>query len=345
MRFFIVILLITLVTKLFSQNDFKDTTWFDMNWKESIKSKASYFRVYKQANNGFVVYDKYLDGRTQMMSEAIQIKPTLVKNGKEIYYYENGKVSSYGQSTNGKRSGRWVSFPSSCKDSSIFEHLDNGKLNYTRVCNCNSGNNVLTLVEQMPEFVGGTSAMIDFIRANLIYPTSCRIKGIGGRAFLKFVVDSTGKVNNVQVLKGTGFDELDNEALRVISSMPNWSPGKQDNKPVSVYYNLPLNFKLDYSTPYFYFNTMNKNPNYVKSLELLKAENPSVPQIIDLMKESLVSLDTDELYILGVAYFNNNQKKEACDCFKLVAERTEKDSIIGTNSKGFLQNVCNKTNR
>ena len=105
---------------------------------------------------------------------------------------------------------------------------------------------VYTIVETMPEPPGGISAFYRYIASNIVYPALAREKGLEGKCFLKFVVNSEGTMEDVQVIKGVaGCPECDAEALRVIQSYPDkWKPGSQNGKPVSVYYNIPVNFKI-----------------------------------------------------------------------------------------------------
>jgi len=100
-------------------------------------------------------------------------------------------------------------------------------------------------VETMPEFPGGSIEMMKFVRENLNYPLSAKEAGIAGKCFLKFVVNSDGRLSDIQILKGVpGCPECDKEAKRVILSMPKWKPGTQKGKPVPVFFNLPINFQL-----------------------------------------------------------------------------------------------------
>jgi periplasmic protein TonB len=104
---------------------------------------------------------------------------------------------------------------------------------------------IFTVVEEMPEFPGGIGEMGKFIQKTLVYPTMAREAGIAGKCFLKFVVDGGGKISDVTVLKGVpGCPECDKEAIRVVKEMPAWKGGKQNGRPVNVYYNLPINFKI-----------------------------------------------------------------------------------------------------
>lgn len=103
---------------------------------------------------------------------------------------------------------------------------------------------VFTVAENMPEFPGGTEAMMKFLEANVVYPKEASEKRISGRVICKFVVLKDGSLDNVQVVRGVS-PELDAEAIRVIKSMPRWNPGSQNGKKVNVWYTLPITFKLN----------------------------------------------------------------------------------------------------
>lgn len=99
--------------------------------------------------------------------------------------------------------------------------------------------------EMMPEFPGGMTEMMKYIQANLKYPQIAKEAGLSGKCYARFVVYKDGSLKNFEILKGVpGCIECDVEALRVISSMPKWKPGIQNGKPVSVFFNLPINFEL-----------------------------------------------------------------------------------------------------
>ncbi len=102
---------------------------------------------------------------------------------------------------------------------------------------------VFTLVETMPQFPGGFEAMMEFVARNIQYPEEARRKGIQGRVFSNFVIEADGSVSNISVLRGIG-GGCDEEAIRVIESMPKWTPGVQRGKPVRVAFNLPIRFAL-----------------------------------------------------------------------------------------------------
>ncbi|MFM7216883.1 MAG: energy transducer TonB [Bacteroidota bacterium] len=102
---------------------------------------------------------------------------------------------------------------------------------------------IFTVVEEMPTFPGGEEKLFEYLRKNIKFPPVARENGIQGRVFVTFVVDKDGKVKDARVLRGVG-GGCDEEALRVIRNMPDWKSGKQNGRPVSVQYNLPVNFTL-----------------------------------------------------------------------------------------------------
>lgn len=102
---------------------------------------------------------------------------------------------------------------------------------------------VFTVVEEMPTFPGGDEKLFEYIQKNIKYPAIARENGISGRVYLTFVVDKEGRIKDVRLLRGIG-GGCDEEAMRVVRSMPDWKPGRQNGRSVQVQYNLPVNFTL-----------------------------------------------------------------------------------------------------
>lgn len=102
---------------------------------------------------------------------------------------------------------------------------------------------IFLVVEQPAEFTGGQAAMMKWISEHIQYPAVAKENGVSGRVVVKFVVEKDGSITNQTVVKGVDKD-LDKEALRLIKSMPNWKPGKNNGNPVRSYYNLPVTFRL-----------------------------------------------------------------------------------------------------
>jgi len=105
-------------------------------------------------------------------------------------------------------------------------------------------NIVFIVVEQMPEFPGGQQGLFAYLSENVKYPLVAKENNIQGRVICNFVVEKDGRITDVQVVRSGGDPSLDKEAVRVLSSMPNWKPGKQRGKPVRVKYVVPITFKL-----------------------------------------------------------------------------------------------------
>lgn len=97
--------------------------------------------------------------------------------------------------------------------------------------------------EFMPEFPGGTAALMKYLGTNIKYPTISQEMGSKGRVIVQFVVDKDGTITNPEVVRGVDA-YLDKEAIRVISSMPKWKPGVQNGKKVRVKYTVPVVFRL-----------------------------------------------------------------------------------------------------
>src|SRR5687768_17422126 len=102
---------------------------------------------------------------------------------------------------------------------------------------------LFTVVEQMPEFPGGEEAMNQFLNDNLQYPQMAKEQGIQGKVWIGFIVNKSGKITNVEVLRGIG-GGCDEEAARVVKKMPDWKPGRQSGRPVKVKFRFPINFVL-----------------------------------------------------------------------------------------------------
>ena len=109
--------------------------------------------------------------------------------------------------------------------------------------NISEDNKVYDVVEQMPSFVGGLAAWSRFVASNLQYPTKARANGIQGRVVTTFIVEKDGTISNAKVVRSVE-PSIDQEALRIVKSMPKWTPGKQNGKPVRVKYNMPVVFRL-----------------------------------------------------------------------------------------------------
>ncbi len=104
-------------------------------------------------------------------------------------------------------------------------------------------NQVLMLVEEMPVFPGGMPALSAYVGQHLQYPEEAKELRVEGLVLMQFVVGKDGSISDARVLRGIGYG-CDEEALRVINTMPTWKPGQQGGMPVRVRFSLPIRFKL-----------------------------------------------------------------------------------------------------
>ncbi|MDR0750896.1 MAG: M56 family metallopeptidase [Tannerellaceae bacterium] len=101
----------------------------------------------------------------------------------------------------------------------------------------------LTVVDVMPQFPGGDNELLTFLSENVKYPVEAQAKGLQGRVICTFIVNEDGSISDIEALRGTD-PLLDAEAIRVIGTMPKWTPGRDKGKVVAVKYTVPITFKL-----------------------------------------------------------------------------------------------------
>jgi len=105
-------------------------------------------------------------------------------------------------------------------------------------------NDIYMIVEQMPEFLGGYEAMMQYVADHVNYPEVAKKAGCQGRVYVGFIVEPDGSLSEFKVLRGIGYG-CDEEAMRVAQSMPKWNPGTQRGKAVRVSYLIPVIFQLE----------------------------------------------------------------------------------------------------
>lgn len=112
-----------------------------------------------------------------------------------------------------------------------------------------ASNSILDISEQMPSFPGGEQAFFKFLAQNIRYPGIARDQGLQGKLYIEFVVTKQGHITDVKIIKGTIGGGCEEEALRIIKSMPDWIPGKQNGDLVNVRYRMPIIFQLGDNNP------------------------------------------------------------------------------------------------
>jgi TonB family protein len=211
----------------------------------------------------------------------------------------------------------------------------------------NSEDSVYNLVEKMPDFPGGDKAVIQFLNQNMIYPAEAQKKNEQGRVIVQFVISKTGKVETAKVLRGVS-KSLDNEALRVINLLPNWTPGEQNGQKVAVLKVMPIVFKntvvseadawtitdktlivIDSIAMPSNFNTNILNPSKLISATILKPfPKEEKTRLINLYGKNaangviLITSNKDEIYYAMT---------DSTDC----KEDANKPEFVGGNAKLF----------
>lgn len=140
----------------------------------------------------------------------------------------------------------------------------------------NVNKDVFTQVDHPPQFPGGDKGIMNYLSQNIKYPIEAQKKKIEGMVVLRFVVNKTGEVTDVTILRSLS-PETDEEATRVVSAMPKWIPGKQGGKEVDVYYTLPIQFKL----------SLQENPIEILEDESKVSELPS--DVVYIVNGKIVS--------------------------------------------------------
>ena len=157
---------------------------------------------------------------------------------------------------------------------------------------------IFQVVEEMPMFPSGMEECLKFIAKNINYPTVAQQAGIEGRVIVQFLVGNKGDISEVKVLRGVS-PELDAEAVRVVSMMPKWTPGKQRGKAVNVKYSLPVNFSLHKDNAKKKQNlVIEGNPLIVvngevkgNNPEILKNMSPEMIKSISVVKNQQAMID------------------------------------------------------
>jgi TonB family protein len=161
----------------------------------------------------------------------------------------------------------------------------------------------------MPQYPGGENALIAFISKNLRYPKEAAEKGIEGRVTIRFVVDKTGKVTKGVILKSLD-PSCDQEALRVINMMPAWTPGEENGKNVSVYFTMPIVYKLQRNStssnnPLIIIDGVEKPYSYMNDTTLF---SPKSIQSINILKDSTATAAYGEKGKYGVIIIKTKKK-------------------------------------
>ena len=164
----------------------------------------------------------------------------------QAQYFKNGKMTEEGLFMHGERAGIWISYDKEGKETSRKDYgtptisiSEEGKP-YVKTEN----EKVYSFTERMPEFPGGNeTALMKYLATNIHYPKQAIQNGIQGTVYISFIVSDVGEVIDIKIARGVN-EELDREALRVVSEMPRWEAGAMNDEPVSVSFSVPIKFRL-----------------------------------------------------------------------------------------------------
>ncbi|MFN8258621.1 MAG: energy transducer TonB [Bacteroidales bacterium] len=166
---------------------------------------------------------------SKFVSDKIFSKPTFVDSviSENTGLPTNAEISNNGRNNGSDTLIRIIEKP-------LSENIDNGD---------DEKIFLPTAIKEQPEFPGGYPALLKFIAKNVKYPGIAQENGIEGTVYIRFVVTRTGEIGNAKILRGID-ESLEKEALRVVNSMPAWTPGKNNGTPVNVWFILPVKFML-----------------------------------------------------------------------------------------------------
>ena len=221
-----------------------DTTrfYYDKEFNE-IKSakKAIYFgKGFRIEDGRYKQIDYYSPQKIQMIG-YYKDRNFKVEDGKFEYFYENGKHEIIEIFKKGKHIDKKTVFYENGQINTVYEY-DNTTHERINVSYFKEDGSESIVTK--PIFIGGTDEMMKFIQSNLSYPYEARKQNIEGKVSVKFLIKTDGLVGDVLILKSDN-SLLNDEAKRVIKSMPKWTPGNRDGKPTNTFFSIPVNFILE----------------------------------------------------------------------------------------------------
>lgn len=220
-----------------------------------------------------------------------------------------------------------------CSFANVFSQVDDSLIH-------SSGPDSLgiyKIAEQMPEYPGGTSELMKYLQENIDYPKPSLLRNQQGKVFTNFVIDEKGYATNVQVIKSSGFELIDLEAIRVVKCMPKWKPGMKNGKPVKVYFNMPINFKLNGSSLEKSVITNKEYSDFYYNLGVKYSESKKYELAIENFTNCLKynPEDIDALYNRGTMFLKINLTEKACIDWKKIKELGKNDA------DELLKKYCN----
>ena len=224
----------------------QDTTYHDHDGNKVVSFQlCHYYSVIERnsADTNKVVERAYFKSG-QIKSERYYhpySKKHLDGNSKE--WYESGQIRRDINHEDGSLNGELRTY---WEDGQLKRHdtYESGKLIKGKVLGAQGNEVEYYDFEMMPQFPGGEKALFQFLSKNITYPEKSKRRGVEGLVYVNFTIEKDGSISNINVLQGVS-EEIDAEAVLVVSTMPKWNPAKYDGEKVSVSYNLPLKFTIN----------------------------------------------------------------------------------------------------
>lgn len=223
----------------------QDTTFYTKDWNkaESVFS-ASFYEVIQKSQDDTMRASALLYFKSGQIKRSKNYANFKEKKLDGIYqeWFDNGNLKEDIEYSNGKFNG----FLKTYWENGQKKRLDSFKNGEFIRGECFNGDGEVIsyyAYEVMPEFKGGMDALMKYLSEEIKYPKKARRKNIQGLVIVGFVVNTDGSIYNIKIVKSIN-EELDKEAIRVVSGMPNWNAGRQDGEAIKVSFNLPVRYRL-----------------------------------------------------------------------------------------------------
>lgn len=188
-----------------------------------------------------------------------------------------------------------------------------------------AGKEVFSVVEDMPRFPGGHQKLLEFLARNIKYPVAAQKENVQGHVIVSYVVSSTGKVEDVKVVRGLS-PELDAEAMRVVGKMPDWIPGKQRGMAVDVKYTLPITFRLDKKEK---TSPSGSSSDGAKMKPVVVMDGKTMPEDFNVQ-----ALNPETIESIDVQKYNPEDPKMGKELLEKYGGRAKGGVILITSKKG-----------
>jgi len=238
--------LLSLLTIIINSIIAQDTIYLDANYdKIDDKKNAIYYQVlkYEDANTMRASRSIYfMSGQLKMLKNYSNLKNQLL-DGKYELYFDNGNINENIDYINGMIDGQLLTY----WPNGIAKRIDKykeGKLVEGKCFSRTGKDTTYFEYEIIPQFPGGEGKSMNFLYRNMMYPAEARHNDIQGRVIIGFLVNEDGSISDIKIVRGV-HKSLDDESLRVIKLMPNWTPAQHDGEKIKARYTIPITYKLE----------------------------------------------------------------------------------------------------